>query len=57
MSGIYPEELETRRAAFGPRRTPGLTGYRRLVRDHVLGADRGCDLDFCLPSGEPVEGP
>ncbi len=54
---VPPEELETRRAALAPRRTPELTGYRRLFRDHVLGADRGCDFDFCLPAGEPVAGP
>jgi dihydroxy-acid dehydratase len=54
---VTPEELETRRAALAPRRAPELTGYRRLFRDHVLGADRGCDFDFCLPSGEPVAGP
>ena len=48
---------EARRAALAPRRTPGLTGYRRLFHDHVLGADRGCDFDFCLPSGETVAGP
>ncbi|MGY4772244.1 dihydroxy-acid dehydratase [Kribbella sp. CWNU-51] len=54
---VPPEELETRRAALAPRRTPGPTGYRRLFRDHVLGADRGCDFDFCLPAGEPIAGP
>ncbi|WP_328519536.1 dihydroxy-acid dehydratase [Kribbella sp. NBC_00359] len=54
---VPPDELETRRAALAPRRTPGLTGYRRLFRDHVLGADRGCDFDFCLPAGEPIAGP
>ena len=54
---VPPEQLETRRTALAPRRTPGLTGYRRLFRDHVLGADRGCDFDFCLPAGEPVAGP
>ncbi|WP_329479398.1 dihydroxy-acid dehydratase [Kribbella sp. NBC_01484] len=54
---VPPEELETRWAALAPRRTPELTGYRRLFRDHVLGADRGCDFDFCLPAGEPVAGP
>ncbi|WP_405067861.1 dihydroxy-acid dehydratase [Kribbella sp. NBC_01510] len=54
---VPPEELETRRAVLAPRRTPELTGYRRLFRDHVLGADRGCDFDFCLPAGEAVAGP
>jgi hypothetical protein len=25
------------------------TGYGRLFREQVLGADQGYDLDFCLP--------
>jgi hypothetical protein len=54
---VPPEELGTRRAALAPRRTTWLTGYPRLFRDHVLGADRGCDFDFCLPVGKLVAGP
>ena len=58
---VPPDELDVRRAALAPPRTgfsdPGLTGYRRLFRDHVLGADRGCDFDFCLPSAGPSAGP
>jgi dihydroxy-acid dehydratase len=42
-------ELDRRRAELPPP-TPGpATGYGRLFHEHVLGADRGCDLDFCLP--------
>jgi dihydroxy-acid dehydratase len=51
---VDSDELERRRATHEPAVTgftdPSLTGYRRLFRDHVLGADRGCDFDFCLPS-------
>jgi dihydroxy-acid dehydratase len=46
---VSPDELETRRADLPAPAMPQLTGYRKLFRDHVLGADRGCDFDFCLP--------
>ncbi len=46
---IESEELEKRRADLPARANEPLTGYRKLFRDHVLGADRGCDFDFCLP--------
>jgi dihydroxy-acid dehydratase len=46
---VPPEELEKRRADLPAPAMPELTGYRKLFRDHVLGADRGCDFDFCLP--------
>ena len=40
-------ELARRRAAWQPReRRPG--GYTSLHIDHVLQADRGCDLDFLV---------
>jgi dihydroxy-acid dehydratase len=42
-------ELARRRAALPPPPPAPATGYRRLFHEHVLGADRGCDLDFCLP--------
>jgi dihydroxy-acid dehydratase len=43
-------ELERRRRALpAPDRGPA-TGYRRLFHQHVLGADRGCDFDFCVPT-------
>jgi dihydroxy-acid dehydratase len=46
-------ELASRRAAL-PAAPPGPpTGYGRLFHEHVLGADQGCDLDFCVPA--PVD--
>ncbi|GAA1272304.1 IlvD/Edd family dehydratase [Pseudonocardia aurantiaca] len=42
-------ELARRRAEL-PAPDPGpATGYGRLFHEHVMGADRGCDLDFCVP--------
>ena len=49
-------ELQRRRAAWRPReRNAG--GYAGLYVDHVLQADRGCDLDFlvgCRGAGVPA---
>jgi dihydroxy-acid dehydratase len=46
-------ELASRRAEL-PAAPPGPpTGYGRLFHEHVLGADQGCDLDFCVPA--PVD--
>jgi dihydroxy-acid dehydratase len=42
-------ELDRRRAELPPPAPGPATGYGRLFHEHVLGADRGCDLDFCLP--------
>jgi len=43
-------ELARRRAEL-PAPPPGpMTGYRKLFHQHVTGADRGCDFDFCIPS-------
>jgi dihydroxy-acid dehydratase len=42
-------ELARRRAELPPPPPVASTGYRRLFDEHVLGADRGCDLDFCVP--------
>jgi dihydroxy-acid dehydratase len=42
-------ELERRRAALPAPAAGPATGYRRLFHEHVLGADRGCDFDFCVP--------
>jgi len=40
-------ELARRRAAFSPSvLIPGERGWAQLYRDHVLGAEHGCDLDF-----------
>ncbi|GAA3071203.1 IlvD/Edd family dehydratase [Pseudonocardia yunnanensis] len=42
-------ELARRRAEL-PVPQPGpMTGYRKLFHEHVTGADRGCDFDFCIP--------
>jgi dihydroxy-acid dehydratase len=46
---VSPEELATRRAELPDASNEALTGYRRLFRDHVLGADQGCDFGFCRP--------
>ena len=46
---VPPDELEKRRADLPASAPPPVTGYRKLFRDHVLGADQGCDFDFCLP--------
>jgi dihydroxy-acid dehydratase len=46
---VPEEELETRRAALPAPAPAPATGYRRLFHEHVMGADRGCDFDFCVP--------
>ncbi|TCC44417.1 dihydroxy-acid dehydratase [Kribbella capetownensis] len=46
---VPPDELDKRRADLPVSAPPMVTGYRKLFRDHVLGADQGCDFDFCLP--------
>ena len=49
-------ELARRRAAWQPRARP-VAGYAGLYVDHVLQADRGCDLDFlvgCRGAGIPA---
>jgi dihydroxyacid dehydratase/phosphogluconate dehydratase len=43
-------ELAQRRAAHRPAPVPD-RGYARLHANHVLQADRGCDLDFLVPGG------
>ncbi len=50
---VPAEELEARRAALPPPAPAPATGYRRLFHEHVMGADRGCDFDFCVPSVLP----
>lgn len=42
-------ELERRRALLPAVEPVVERGYRKLFREHVLQADRGCDLDFCVP--------
>jgi dihydroxy-acid dehydratase len=47
---VSDEELDRRRSAWSPRDDMQETrGYARLHQDHVLQADRGCDLDFLVP--------
>ncbi|TCO40193.1 dihydroxy-acid dehydratase [Kribbella antiqua] len=46
---VSPKELATRRVELPAASNEPLTGYRRLFRDHVLGADQGCDFGFCRP--------
>lgn len=46
---VEPAELERRRAELPPPAPVLERGYRKLFREHVLQADQGCDLDFCVP--------
>ncbi len=41
-------ELERRRAEWKAPEPAMLTGYQKLYVDHVMQADRGCDLDFLV---------
>ena len=41
-------ELKSRLNAWKPQRSAAAGGYQRLYVDHVLQADRGCDLDFLV---------
>jgi dihydroxy-acid dehydratase len=50
---MLPEdEIERRLAQWTPPATTHFRGYMRLFIDHVLQADRGCDLDFLCPDSE-----
>ncbi|WP_433297381.1 dihydroxy-acid dehydratase [Pseudonocardia sp. CA-142604] len=42
-------ELARRRAELPAPQPAPMTGYRKLFDEHVTGADRGCDFDFCIP--------
>jgi len=44
---VSDAELERRRAALKPKAQPA-SGYARLHNEHVLQADRGCDLDYLV---------
>jgi dihydroxy-acid dehydratase len=44
---VADDEVERRRAELPPPPPAPATGYRRLFHEHVLGADEGCDFDFC----------
>jgi len=52
---VSAEELERRRAAWQAP-AGAARGYAKLYRDHVLQADKGCDLDF-LTGGSGAEVP
>lgn len=41
-------ELKRRRVAWIPPKTAAAGGYQSLYVEHVLQADRGCDLDFLV---------
>ncbi len=45
---VGEEELARRRAAWVPPPPAMDSGYWKLHHDHVLQADRGCDLDFLV---------
>jgi dihydroxy-acid dehydratase len=53
---VADSELERRRTNWTPPKIGMKTGYQRLYIDHVLQADRGCDLDF-LVGGRGAEIP
>ena len=44
---VSAAELERRRAKWRPPEAPG-GGYQKLYVDHVMQADKGCDLDFLV---------
>jgi dihydroxy-acid dehydratase len=48
-------ELARRRAELPPPPPGPRTGFRRLFQQHVMGADRGCDFDFCVPPSLQIE--
>jgi dihydroxy-acid dehydratase len=55
---VPAQEIEARRAAWKAARPPErfARGYYKLYIEHVLQADRGCDLDFLVgASGSNVE--
>ena len=45
---VSDDELNRRRAAWKPAPDTWKGGYQRLYIDHVLQADKGCDLDFLV---------
>ena len=51
---VDDEELAKRRAAWSPPEAPK-RGWRKLHFDHVMQADRGCDLDFLQGTADPSQ--
>ena len=47
---VNDDELARRRSARQPEPPVATRGWARLYIDHVLQADRGCDLDFLVGS-------
>lgn len=47
---VPEEEMEQRRRGWSPDPPVATRGWARLYVDHVLQADRGCDLDFLVGS-------
>ena len=45
---VAPAELARRRTAWAPPPPAMSSGYQKIYIDHVLQADRGCDLDFLV---------
>jgi dihydroxy-acid dehydratase len=45
---VAPAELDRRRASWAPPPPAMTSGYQKIYIDHVLQADRGCDLDFLV---------
>ncbi|MGH7185184.1 MAG: dihydroxy-acid dehydratase, partial [Pseudomonadota bacterium] len=45
---VSDEQLARRRTGWSPPKPGADSGYQRLYVDHVLQADRGCDLDFLV---------
>lgn len=45
---VSDEELDRRRRSWTPPKFEEDSGYIRLYRDHVLGADQGADFDFLV---------
>ncbi len=48
---VDARELQRRACEQAGPRPLAPRGYARLYQEHVLQADRGCDLDFLLPGG------
>jgi|GEM_PF-1327928 len=47
---IVEQEMRERLSRWSPQRGEHLRGYPRLYIDHVLQADRVCDIDFLRPA-------